>query len=144
MTADQLTEFRRWAEAMAPAGFVHARTALALLAERDETQAMLRHDVEVNAAHVEIIRKVTAERDAANDLSRRLADRIHAAHEVIGKFAERRVWDGTEHDYCVLGPQPGYLLDPRCATTERAERVLSTPAGPDQSTPTCVGGASRG
>lgn len=27
-----------------------------------------------------------------------LAERIYAAHEVIARRAERRVWDGTEHD----------------------------------------------
>lgn len=32
-----------------------------------------------------------------------LADRILAAHEVIGRQAEKREWAVTEHDSCPLG-----------------------------------------
>jgi hypothetical protein len=36
-------------------------------------------------------------------LVRSLCDRVFAAHEIIGKRAERREWSLTETDYCPLG-----------------------------------------
>lgn len=53
-----------------------------------------------NALH--LVRQLGDELDAAREFQLRLADRILAAHEVLGRRAERRVWDGTERDVCPL------------------------------------------
>jgi hypothetical protein len=44
------------------------------------------------------VRKLTAQRE----LILALADRIHAAHEALGRLAERRAVVLTERDYCPL------------------------------------------
>lgn len=44
--------------------------------------------------------------DDPRDWILRLAERIYLAHCVLARLTERRGWDGTEADYCVLG-RPG-------------------------------------
>lgn len=54
-----------------------------------------------------LVQQLGDELDAARAFALALAERIHAAHEVLGRRAERRGWDGTEATNCVLsGDKP--------------------------------------
>ena len=49
-----------------------------------------------------VVREMRADMSADRRLIFALADRIHAAHEVLARLAERRAVVLTERDYCPL------------------------------------------